>query len=301
MHLWIICAKLENWFFIFGTVVQNLRTFNFLHLWVYTVSRLLWHQLRLPLSPPRCFSPCCSEPHQSDLPAICGTRPFGTIPSVKREQWQIDFTVSCRRELRRTSSSAVTYRVFFYFFVGELKNGKVWKNWLCIKENTPLFSSPCFSIYETFFIAPRQGSLLPLLSSPPPLSPPPLSGCQSYSGHPRVSLFLLFSSFSQSMSGWKYSISGKALILGWPVIMVMASGHGLLKPSFITLLQTLAQRETDSCYLESFSFFSFWSTSAFNVKFVFLLFLWPVCPGYEDQSQNGPVAWCSHACLIALK
>lgn len=36
------------------------------------------------------------------------------------------------------------------------------------------------------------------------------------------------------MSGW-------ALILGWPVIMVIASGHGLLKPSFIASLQKTTQ------------------------------------------------------------
>lgn len=40
------------------------------------------------------------------------------------------------------------------------------------------------------------------------------------------------------MRGWKYCMRGWALILGWPVIMVIASGHGLLKPSFITSLQT---------------------------------------------------------------
>lgn len=43
------------------------------------------------------------------------------------------------------------------------------------------------------------------------------------------------------MRGSKYCMSGWALILGWPVIMVIASGQGLLKPSFITSLQTLAQ------------------------------------------------------------
>ncbi len=68
-----------------------------------------------------------------------------------------------------------------------------------------------------------------------------LEGFQSYSGHPRISLFLLFSSSSHWMRGSKYCMSGWALIMGWPVIMVIASGQGLLKPSFITSLQTLAQ------------------------------------------------------------
>lgn len=64
-----------------------------------------------------------------------------------------------------------------------------------------------------------------------------LYGVQSYSGHPRTSPFFLFSSSSQSMSGWKYSIRGWTDILGWPVIKVMASGQGLLKPIFITSLR----------------------------------------------------------------
>ena len=36
-------------------------------------------------------------------------------------------------------------------------------------------------------------------------------------------------------------MSGSAVILGLPVIMVIASGHGLLKPSFIASLQTTTQ------------------------------------------------------------
>lgn len=70
---------------------------------------------------------------------------------------------------------------------------------------------------------------------------PVLGGCQLYSGHPRISLFLLFSFSSQSMSGLKYSMSGWAVILGWPVTMAIASGQGLLKPSFITSLQMITQ------------------------------------------------------------
>lgn len=70
---------------------------------------------------------------------------------------------------------------------------------------------------------------------------PVLEGCQSYSGHPRTSLLLLFSFSSQSMSGLKYSMSGWAVILSWPVTIAIASGQGLLKPSFITSLQTLTQ------------------------------------------------------------
>ena len=64
-----------------------------------------------------------------------------------------------------------------------------------------------------------------------------LEGFQSYWGHPRISLFLLFSASSHSMRGWKYCMSGWALILDWPVIMAMASGQGLLNPSFIKSLQ----------------------------------------------------------------
>lgn len=69
-----------------------------------------------------------------------------------------------------------------------------------------------------------------------------VEGFQLYSGHPRISLFLLFSFSSQSMRGLKYCMSGSALILGWPVIMAIASGQGLLKPSFITSLQTTTER-----------------------------------------------------------
>lgn len=68
-----------------------------------------------------------------------------------------------------------------------------------------------------------------------------LEGFQSYSGHPRISLFLLFSSSSHLMRGWKYCMSGWALILVSPVIMAMASGQGLLKPSFIMSLWTTPQ------------------------------------------------------------
>lgn len=64
-----------------------------------------------------------------------------------------------------------------------------------------------------------------------------LYGVQSYSGHPRTSLFFLFSASSHSMSGWKYSIRGWTDIFGWPVIRVMASGQGLLEPNFITSLR----------------------------------------------------------------
>lgn len=74
---------------------------------------------------------------------------------------------------------------------------------------------------------------------------PELKGFQSYSGHPRTSLFLLFSVSSQSMRGLKYCMSGWAVILGWPVIMAIASGQGLLKPSFITSLQTLTHVRVD--------------------------------------------------------
>ena len=69
-----------------------------------------------------------------------------------------------------------------------------------------------------------------------------LGGFQAYSGHPRTSLFLLFSTSSQSIRGLKYFMSGWALILGPPVIMAIASGQGLLKPSFITSLQTTTTR-----------------------------------------------------------
>lgn len=69
------------------------------------------------------------------------------------------------------------------------------------------------------------------------LDSPSLEGFQSYSGHPRISLLFLFSVSSQSIRGLKYSISGLALIFGWPVIMAIASGQGLLAPSFITSLE----------------------------------------------------------------
>lgn len=35
-------------------------------------------------------------------------------------------------------------------------------------------------------------------------------------------------------------------MLGWPVISVMASGHGLLKPSFMASLEECQGRETES-------------------------------------------------------
>lgn len=120
--------------FIFGTAVyENLTIFNFLHPPAYTVSRSAWHQLRLPLSPPRCFPPCCSESHQSDLSAICCARPFSRISSVKQEQRQIDFNVSRRREKSRVSSSAGMLCKSFCSFRGELKKKKK-RLWLAVLE-----------------------------------------------------------------------------------------------------------------------------------------------------------------------
>ena len=63
-----------------------------------------------------------------------------------------------------------------------------------------------------------------------------LGGVQLYSGQPMTSPFFWFSCSSQVMRGAKYSIRGLADMLFSPVMSNMASGHGLLKPSFMASL-----------------------------------------------------------------
>lgn len=124
-------------------------------------------------------------------------------------------------------------------------------------------------------------------------------GFQSYSGHPRISLFLLFSASSHSMRGLKYSMSGWALILGWPVIMVIASGQGLLNPSCITSLQTtqVGHRKVSSESVVHMVWSMFLSATKYNIDFFFLSF--NVFKEYFSLNNVNCVLFCFPYVLVS--
>lgn len=189
-----------------------------------TTAALSFSLLSLPCSP-------LHSAAKNLINLIC-THPFSRISSVKQEEQEIDFTIN--RSRRHKESLCVTTLVPFFLISEEVQKTFGFDSGKLRSHNFPEIWLVSHAFLNLFSI--RVCRCLNVLDIP-------VLGCgfQSYSGHPRISLFLLFSVSSHLMRGSKYSMSGWALILGWPVIRVMASGQGLLKPRLITSLQTLTQ------------------------------------------------------------